>query len=160
MKLDDALHHRTSLAVRGLGAVDNATSITKRWLLKTEGRCGIQLSPCITACPSRTINTYLPPFGKISEDYQTLRKSTSVGVQPQKQPHAWSEGVPLPLAFLILMPQRCSVLHGIGIGDRGGCQAKGVLFCMAVKPGCFAIRRDQNLSPNQQLSEGATPETT
>ena len=27
---------------------------------------------------------------------------------------------------------------------------------MAVKPGCFAIRRDQNLSPNQQLSEGAT----
>ena len=22
---------------------------------------------------------------------------------------------------------------------------------MAVKPGCFAIRRDQNLSPNQQL---------
>ena len=31
---------------------------------------------------------------------------------------------------------------------------------MAVKPGCFAIRRDQNLSPNQQLFEGATPETT
>ena len=46
------------------------------------------------------------------------------------------------------MPQRCSVLHGIGIGDR-----------MAVKPGCFAVRRDQNLSPNQQLFEGATPET-
>ena len=32
---------------------------------------------------------------------------------------------------------------------------------MAVKPGCFAIRRDQkNLSPNQQLFEGATQETT
>ena len=31
---------------------------------------------------------------------------------------------------------------------------------MAVKPGCFAIRRDQNLSPNQQLFEGATHETT
>ena len=31
---------------------------------------------------------------------------------------------------------------------------------MAVKPGCFAIRRDQNLSPNQQLLEGAIPETT
>ena len=30
---------------------------------------------------------------------------------------------------------------------------------MTVKPGCFAIRRDQNLSPNQQLFEGATPET-
>ena len=27
MKLDDALHHRTSPAGRGLGAVDNATSI-------------------------------------------------------------------------------------------------------------------------------------
>ena len=26
---------------------------------------------------------------------------------------------------------------------------------MAVKPGCFAIRRDPNLSPNQQLFEGA-----
>ena len=30
---------------------------------------------------------------------------------------------------------------------------------MAVKPGCFAIRREQNLSPNEQLFEGATPET-
>ena len=29
---------------------------------------------------------------------------------------------------------------------------------MAVTPGCFAIRRVQNLSPNQQLFEGATPE--
>ena len=30
---------------------------------------------------------------------------------------------------------------------------------MAVKPGCFAILRDQNLSPKQQLSECVTPET-
>ena len=28
--------------------------------------------------------------------------------------------------FLIVMPQRCSVLHGIGIGDRDGCQARVV----------------------------------
>ena len=107
------------------------------------------------------------------------------------------------------MPQRCSVLHGIGIGDQGGCQVrvfcnplrpksepksatiwvcdfrnnllpgwrashshlpliglichKGVLSSLvvesgtrvAVKRGCFAIQRDPNLSPNQQLSEGA-----
>ena len=28
---------------------------------------------------------------------------------------------------LIVMPQRCSVLHGIGIGDQDGCQAR--VFC-------------------------------
>ena len=73
----------------------------------------------------------------------------------QKQPDAWSEGVPLPLAF----ESYATKVY------------KGVLFSMvlesgtrkAVKPGCFAIRRDQNLStaPNQQLFiEGATSETT
>ena len=37
MKLYDALHHRTSPAGRGLGAVDNATYIyTKRRLLKLD----------------------------------------------------------------------------------------------------------------------------
>ena len=107
---------------------------------------------------------------------------------------------------LIVMPQRCSVLHGIGMGDQDGCQAR--VFCiptrpksqlkvgnfsrefdsrnnlmpsrrasrshlslivipqrcsvrpwywnrrtrMALKPGCFAIRRHQNLNPNLQLS--------
>ena len=28
---------------------------------------------------------------------------------------------------LIVMPQRCSVIHGIGIGDQDGCQAR--VFC-------------------------------
>ena len=68
----------------------------------------------------------------------------------QKQPDAWSEGVPLPLVF------DCYAMH------------EGVLSSMvlelgtgmAVKPGGFAIHRDQNLSPNQQLLEGAAPDTT
>ena len=59
MKIDDALHHRTSPAGRGLGAVDNATSIQKA--AATEVRCGIKLSPCSFACPSGTIYTFLWP---------------------------------------------------------------------------------------------------
>ena len=51
---------------------------------------------------------------------------------------------------LIVMPQRCSVLHGVlGLGNR-----------MAFKPGCFATGYSQNLSSNRQLWEGVTPETT
>ena len=33
---------------------------------------------------------------------------------------------------LIVMPQRCSVLHGIGIGDQDGCQ--GRVFCNPKRP--------------------------
>ena len=31
-----------------------------------------------------------------------------------------------------VMPQRCSVLHGIGIGDQDGCQAR--VFCIPTRP--------------------------
>ena len=31
-----------------------------------------------------------------------------------------------------VMPQRCSVLHGIGIGDQDGCQAR--VFCNLTRP--------------------------
>ena len=67
----------------------------------------------------------------------------------RKQPDAWSEGVPLPLAF------DCHAKKGVlsSVVLESGTR-------MAVKPGCFAIGRDPNLSPNQQLFEGATPETT
>ena len=33
---------------------------------------------------------------------------------------------------LIVMPQRCSVLHGVGIGDQDGCQAR--VFCNPTRP--------------------------
>ena len=33
---------------------------------------------------------------------------------------------------LIVMPQRCSVPHGIGIGDQDGCQAR--VFCNLTDP--------------------------
>jgi len=33
---------------------------------------------------------------------------------------------------LIVMPQRCSVLRGIGIGDQDGCQAR--VFCNLMRP--------------------------
>ena len=42
----------------------------------------------------------------------------------QKQPDAWSEGVPLPLAFDCNATKVFSVPHGIGIGDQNGCQAR------------------------------------
>ena len=67
----------------------------------------------------------------------------------QKQPDAWSENVPLPLVFDCYATK--GVLTVMVLESGTG---------MAVKPGCFAVRRDQILSPNQQLFEGATPETT
>ena len=33
---------------------------------------------------------------------------------------------------LIVMPKRCSVIHGIGIGDGDGCQAR--VFCIPTRP--------------------------
>ena len=45
---------------------------------------------------------------------------------------------------LIVMPQRCSVLRGIGIGDQDGCQAR--VFCNLTRP--------KSLSPNQQHFRG------
>ena len=72
MKLADALHLRTSPAGRGLGAVDNATSIYKA--AATEVRCGVELSPCSVACPSGTFYTSLWPHLCIE-----LRDGTSVG---------------------------------------------------------------------------------
>ena len=41
MKLADELHHRTSLAGQGLGAVDNATYFYTKWRLLKLARCGI-----------------------------------------------------------------------------------------------------------------------
>ena len=66
----------------------------------------------------------------------------------QKQPDAWPEGVPLPLTFPCLATK---VFCHPWYWNRG----PGWLSSQGV---AFAVRRDQNLSPNQQLSEGATPD--
>ena len=64
--------------------------------------------------------------------------------------------------FLIVMPQRCSVVHGIGIGDQDGCQARVV--CNPKRPksqprsatfgGCDSRN---NLMPGQRASSTHLP---
>ena len=46
------------------------------------------------------------------------------------------------------MPQRCSVLHGIGIGDQDGCQAR--VFCNPMRPKWAQDRR----SPRFHMNDG------
>ena len=75
--------------------------------------------------------------------------STFLSEQLQKHPDAWQEGVLLPPAFACYATK---VFCPPWYWNRG----PGWLSSQGV----FAIGRDQNLSPNQQLFEGATPETT
>ena len=67
-------------------------------------------------------------------------------VQLHKQPNAWSEGVPLPPAF---NGYATKVFCPPWYWNRGSgwLSSKGVLHS----------DKTQNLSPNQQLFDGATP---
>ena len=68
----------------------------------------------------------------------------------QKQPDVWSEGVPLLLAFDCYVPKVFCPLWHWNRGP-GWLSSQGVLQ---------SHRQTPNLSPNRQLLEGATPETT